>query len=223
MVTAHARLSARPGERGFSLVELLIAAAISALVLGASAALAARMQQSYGTDLDDVAVEEEARFALDWIARLLRAAGSNPYNITVSPCPVAGTAFQAIRLDPNANGVQDDVRIQADINPPNGLLLGTTGACTTEPGEDVTISHDSVNRVITRQDHGVDATARAMTDPVITQLRFTYLDATRAATVNPATIAYAQVSITGTSRMWNVERRQYNTKTLQTEVRLRIR
>jgi prepilin-type N-terminal cleavage/methylation domain-containing protein len=210
-------------ERGFSLVELLIAAAISALVLGATAALAARMQQSYGTDLDDVAVEEEVRFALDWIARLLRAAGSNPYAITVSPCPAAGTAFQALRLDPDGDGIQDDVRIQADINPPNGILVGSAGACTTEPGEDVTIAHDAGAFVITRQDNGVDGTPRAMTDPIVTQLRFTYLDTARAATTDPAVIAYAQVSITGRARAWNAERQQFNTKTLQTEVRLRLR
>jgi prepilin-type N-terminal cleavage/methylation domain-containing protein len=222
VVTVRVRAGVRD-ERGFSLVELLIAAAISALVLGATAALAARMQQSYGTDLDDVAVEEELRYSLDWIVRLLRQAGNNPYDITVSPCPVAGTTFQAIRLDPNGNGVQDDVRIQADVNPPNGILVGSAGACTTEPGEDVTIAHDAANRAITRQDNGVDGAPRAITDSVVTQLLFTYFDASFATTTTPAAIAYTRVSVTGQSRVWNAERNRYNTKTLQTEVRLRTR
>jgi prepilin-type N-terminal cleavage/methylation domain-containing protein len=210
-------------ESGFSLLELLIAAAISALVLGGTVALASRMQQSYGTDLDDVAVEEELRYSLDWIVRLLRQAGSNPYSLTVSPCPVAGTAFQAIRLDPDANGVQDDVRIQADVNPPNGILGGTAGACTAEPGEDVTVAYDAAQRAITRQDNGVDGAPRVMSDGVITQLRFTFFDASFATTTTPAAIAYTRVSVTGQSRIWNAQRNQYNTKTLQTEVRLRLR
>ena len=143
-------------DRGFTLIEFLIAAGISLAVVGATVALTARMQQAYSTDLDDVAVEEEARYALDWIARLLRSAGSNPYGITLSPCPVANTTFQALRLDPNGNGAQDDVRIQGDINPPNGLLGGAAGNCAAEPGEDVTIALDAANRVITSQNNGVD-------------------------------------------------------------------
>ena len=65
--------------RGFTLVEFMIAALITTAVLGGTVVLATQLQQGYSTQLDDVLVEQEARFALDWIARILRSAGSNPY------------------------------------------------------------------------------------------------------------------------------------------------
>ena len=56
-----------------------------------------------------------------------------------TPCPAAGTPFQAIRFDPNANGQNDDIRLQMDANPTNGLIGGAAGACN-ETNEDVTIA-----------------------------------------------------------------------------------
>jgi Tfp pilus assembly protein PilW len=184
--------------------------------------LTTQIQQGYSTQLDDVTVEEEARFALDWISRVLRSAGSNPYSIVLSACPVANTAFQGIRLDPNANGIQDDVRIQADINPPNGLLVGAVGTCT-EQGEDITIAHDIGALTITRQDRAVNVSPVAMTEPIFTELRFTYLNAARATTTAPDAIVYAQVSVTGQSKALNPITREYTAITMQTEVRLRTR
>lgn len=209
-------------EGGFTLVEFMIAGAISIVVLGGTVMLATQIQQGYSTQLDDVTAEEEARFALDWIARVLRPAGSNPYGIVLSACPVANTAFQGLRLDPNANGIQDDVRIQADINPPNGLLVGASAVCT-EQGEDITIAHDPEDLVITRRDHAVDAAGVAMTEPIFTALLFTYLNAARTTTTDPDAIVYAQVSLTAQSKAFNPITQEYTTSTLQTEVRLRTR
>lgn len=209
-------------EGGFTLVEFMIAGAISVAVLGGTVALATQIQQGYSTQLDDVVVEEEARFAVDWIARILRPAGSNPYGIVLSACPVASTAFQGLRLDPNGNGIQDDVRVQADINPPNGLLVGASAACT-EQSEDITIAHNIEESTITRQDLAIDASPVAMTPPIFTELRFTYLNAARAATTDPASIVYAQVRITGRSEALNPITLENTTATLETEVRLRTR
>ena len=214
----------RHGERGFTLVEFMIASAITVAVLGATVGLATQLQQGYSTQLDDATVEQEARFTLDWIARIMRSAGSNPYTITLSPC--SGTpAFQALDLDPNLNGIQDDVRVQADINPPDGLIIGVAGACTTNPelGEDVTIAHDPATLVITRRDHAVDAAGVTMTEPIFTELLFTYLDTARAATTTAATVAYAQIRITGRSRAFNPITQEFPTSSLETEVRLRVR
>ena len=210
-------------ESGFTLVEFLIAAAIMTAVLGGTMSLATQMQRAYSTQLEDVSAQQEGRFALDWIARAFRSAGSNAYSIVTSPCPAANTAFQAIRLDPNGNGIQDDVRIQADINPSNGLLTGTGGGCNTnpEPGEDITISQSGL--VIMKQDNRVGGISEPMTDPIFTSLRFTYLDAGRVATAVAASIAYAQISVTVRSRAPNPNTGVYPTTTLQSEVRLRAR
>ena len=88
--------------RGFTLVEFLIAMAITAAVLGGTVALASQIQRSYSTQLDDTTAEEEVRFALDWIAQALRNAGTNPYNISVSTC--ASSALLSCRVITSASG-----------------------------------------------------------------------------------------------------------------------
>lgn len=215
---------AKHDERGFTLVEFLIAIAITAAVLGGTVVLATQLQQAYSTQLDDVTVEEEVRFALYWIAQALRNAGTNPYDIAAWLCPGTGTVFQAVRLDPNGNGVDDDVRIQADMNPPNGMLGGPAGVCD-EAGEDVTIEHDPGALVITRLDNNTDTDGLpdTMTEPVISELLFTYLDSSRTVTTNPDLVTYVQVRITGQSQAYNANLGEATTSTLETEVRLRTR
>lgn len=191
-------------ERGFTLVEFMIAAAIMTAVLGATVALARQIQGSYGTQLDDATAEQEARYALDWIARDLRSAASDPYEIIADN--------QEVWLDPNAGADDDDsVRVQADINPPDGVL--------DDDGENVTIAFDSANSVITRQDANADnPAALAMTEAIFTDLRFTYLDASRAETADSGSVAYIQVQVTAQSRG-----ARKTVSTLTTEVRLRTR
>jgi Tfp pilus assembly protein PilW len=209
-------------ERGFTISELIITMGITVTVIGAAVALATNVQRAYSYEMSDATVQQEGRFAMDWITRTLASAGSNPYRITVSDCPSNGTAFAALRLDPNGNGIQDDVRVQADVNPPNGALLGLTGACT-EAGEDVTIAHDIANNQLTRWDRATEAQAVPVTDQIFTQLRFTYLTTARVATTTPNQIAYAQVSLSGRSRSRNTYSGQFTTFTYQSEVRVRAR
>src|SRR5687767_2451067 len=66
-------------EGGFTLVEFLVSSFIMTAVLSSAVALAMQIQESYQSDLDGEVVEQEARYALDWITRDLRSAGSNPY------------------------------------------------------------------------------------------------------------------------------------------------
>lgn len=219
------RVAERPdrGEGGFTLIEFMIAAAITSAVLGGTVLLASQIQQVYSTQLDDTAAEQEVRFALDWIAQALRNAGTNPYNISAWLCPGAGTVFQAIRMDPNGNGDNDDVRVQADTNPPNGMLGGVAGTCN-EEGEDVTIAYDPGALVITRQDNNIDASAMTMTEPVIGGLTFTYLNSSRVVTTDPDLVSYVQVEITARSQAaTSVLASEEAGYTLSTEVRLRTR
>jgi prepilin-type N-terminal cleavage/methylation domain-containing protein len=215
--------SAECNERGFTLIEVLVATAVSTIVLGAAVALTVVAQRGYTTQMQEAAVQQEARYALEWIASVLRPAGANTYNITAAgACPAAGTAFQAIRMDPDADGLNDDIRVQADINPANRVIGGIAGACN-EANEDVTISHNPITLEITRRDMNLDAAPVAMTDPIFTQLQFTYLNANRVVTAVPAQVVYVVVSVTGRSRVPNPYTGAFTTFTLQTEVRLRAR
>ena len=208
--------------RGFTLVEFMIAALIMTAVLGGTVMLASQLQQGYTTQLDDVVVEQEVRYALDWVARILRSAGSNPYSLLTSDCPSVGTPFEAIRIDPDGDGEDDDIRIQADISPPNNLLGGAVGVCD-EAGEDVTIAHDAAASTITLEDNNVDLAPEAMTEPIISELVFTYLTSARNVTTNPDLVSYVQVEMTGRSKAYNAILGEHPDTTLTTEVHVRTR
>ena len=209
-------------EAGFTLTELMVATLVGFITLGAAVQVATGVQRGYTRQMDSSAYIEEANFALDWIERTLRSAGSNPYAITASNCPAAGTAFLPLRLDPNANGLDDDIRINADVGLPNALLGGDTGACT-EADEDITIAFDAATRTITKQDNNIDAAPLPMSDAVITGLQFSYLDSNRLATAVPAAIAFVGVAVTAQAAEMNANTGRFDTVTLSSEVRLRSR
>ena len=193
-------------EGGFTLVEFMIAALITTAVLGSTVMLATQIQESYGTQLADAEVEQEARYALDWIARDLRSAGSDSYGVV----PDSGK----IEIDPNGGVDTDDsVRIRADINPPDGAG--------DDAGEDITIALDSANNVITRLDfyNPDDATAVPMTEAIFTDLSFTFLDAARVETDVPELVAFVRVEVTAQAR----GSLRNTPSTLSTEVHLRMR
>jgi len=210
-------------EGGFTLIEFMIAAAIAAAALGGTVMLATQLQQAYTTRLDDATVEEEARFALDWIAQALRNAGTNPYDISslATSCAGGGT-FTGIEITAGNSGI---VRIHADINPPNGLIGGTAAGCAAAPeeGEDITIAHDPDESVITREDHSGAGGVVTMTEPVIEDLVFTFLNSSRNVTAIENQIAFVRVQIIGRSQAHNVNLGEGATTTLETEVRVRTR
>ena len=216
-------------ERGFSLIELMIVALITTMIVGSTVALSTQVSKTYSHQLDDAAVQQEARFAMEWITRTIAAAGSDPYAPGTGPslCPVPGTPFTPIWLDPNGNGINDDIRVHADVNPPNGILTGGPGGCI-ESGEDVTIAISTANpapapNALTRLDQALEVAAVPVTDAVFTQLRFTYLTNTGAVTANPLLIARVQVNLTGQSRSRDPNTLQFRTFAYQSEVRVRSR
>ena len=233
MVTSHSTPRRASNEGGFTLIEFMIAALITTAVLGGTVMLASQLQQAYTTQLDDAAVEEEARFSLDWIEQALRNAGSNPYSINslVSSCAAAGT-FTAIDIDGDSDGdgvTTDDIRIRADINPPNGLIGGGAATCglAPEPNEDLTIAFNNATLVITRRDNAVDAAAVDMTEPIITAVQFAYFLADGVtATANENLVSYVRVRVTGKSvpkqNIYDANN-AFTTTTLETMVRIRIR
>ena len=201
-------------DSGFTLIELMLAMALMTVVLGGAVAMAMQMQSAYTMQLENATAEEEGRYALDWIARILRSAGSDAKNVVVEE--------DRIVLDPNGNGVNDDLEIQADVNSD-----GTIGE-----GEHITIAYDPDDMVITKQDPlAADPSAVAMTEPIFTDLSFSFLNSSHAATTNPNSIAYVRVSATVRSKsaatvagvLDEETGVRYLTSTLDTEVRLRTR
>ena len=222
MIPVRRAARAFDGELGFTVIELLVATFTGMIVLGLGVALVSQVQRGYARQLDSASVHEEARFAIDWIARELMSAGSNPYEITVSECPTTGTSFAARRFDPDQNGSNDDLRINADAGIPNGLLGGDSAGCN-EAGEDITIAFDPINQTITRRDHNVDPAPVPMTDAVITDLEFTYLDADGLETTDPAAVTFVQVDVNARSGVMNPQTGGFDAFATRTEVHLRTR
>ena len=196
------------GAHGFSLVELLLTLSLTAIVMGTALTMTGDVQRSQASLLEDTAAHQEARYVVDWIARLVATAGSNAYRIDPAAVPTCGgDAFAALRPDPDGNGVHDDLRVQADINPPNGVLVGdgtvANAAECDESGEDVTIGIDRVARVITRRDRATDAGPAPVTEAVFTDLGFTYLTSDRAAATRADDVAYVRIHVTAESRLRN--------------------
>jgi hypothetical protein len=212
-------------ERGFSMVELMIALLVSMVILGSAVTVMSGAQSTYAHQMDDATVEQEARFAMDFIRRTVETAGSNPYDAATTDCPAAGTVFQGIRMDPDGDGDDDDIRIEADAGIPDGLILGSTGACS-QPDEDVTIALDpaataTVPGPIMRRDRSTDAALVAWTDSVFTGLNFEYLDASMTATTVWWQVRVVRVTITGMSRSARPGDDKGATFTMTSDIRLK--
>lgn len=229
-----ARASRARAQAGFTLVELIIAAGISAALVGGAVVLTSQVQRGYSEQLDQAASEQEGRYALDWIQRLLRQAGSDPYNVRTpaqSPCLPGGllpsvNGFPAVQRNPLAHATVDNIRIYADTNPPDGLVGGpgpSPGGCN-QQNEDVTISLDRPNRVITLLDNNnAAAGAVTMTDDVVSDLTFEFRDRNNAATTNMATVAWVRVNVTTRATTFNPQVNGYPEYPLSVDVRIRPR
>jgi type IV pilus assembly protein PilW len=109
----------RRQERGFTLVELLVAMAITAVVMGAVYSLYKTQQDSYIAQDQVVEMQQNVRASLYQMARDLRMAGFNPQRapnvggfVTQLPDDGGGTTTTnatniAFTIDQNANGVID--------------------------------------------------------------------------------------------------------------------
>lgn len=219
-------------ERGFTLIELMVAMVCTTIVLGGAVALTSQIQTGYRRQLEDSAGEQEARYAMEWIGRYLRGAGNNPFNVTSSDCPGANTTFYGVIMDPNGDEVNDDITLQSDSNPPDGKIGGVSPSCD-QANEHVTISFCSDAGVAAHTcsgantiqflDEAVGASATTRTDSVIDGLEFVYLDSNRAVTTVQADVFYVQTRITIRTRTMNASSGTPTTRSLMSEIRVRNR
>ena len=211
-------LSNRFSECGISVVELMVAAAVTLTVVLTAAVIGVAVERAASHELSDAAAAREGRFAVDEIARALSLAGSNPYDILWSDCAPDGE-FAALTLDPDRDGIDDDVRIRADVNPANGLLSGTPPACD-ERGEDVMFVHDGVAGTLTRREMAGGSLPQSMTDSPVTSFQLAYFDAQANPVRAVASIARIEIELTVRSRARNPYHGRPRSFTYRAEVRV---
>jgi Tfp pilus assembly protein PilW len=209
-------------QRGFTLIELMVASMCTIVVLGGAVALTAQIQNGYRRQLENSVGEQEARYALEWIGRYLRSAGNNPFGRPDSVCPAAGTLFKG--LIPNTT--TGALTIQSDSNPPDGSIGGpnaVTGLCD-QTNEHVTISLNATLHEIQFLDQAVGTTATTRTDAVIDNLQFVYFDDNHdpwVSTSSANNIFYVQTIITIRTRTINATGTP--SRTISSEIRVRSR
>jgi Tfp pilus assembly protein PilW len=214
-------------ERGFTLIEMLVASTVTMLILGGAVAITNQVQASFTRQIEDAAAEQEGRYALEWVSRMIRSAGNNPYALPpvvggTGACPAANTPYSWLVINPLAHATDDNIRIQTDSNPPDGILGGTAGTCD-QANEDVTVSYSAASRSITFLDNNLGGTASIRTDAVIDGLNFVYRDAGHAVTANAANVIYVETQVTVRTRLVDSLTGLPATRVLTQEVRIRGR
>lgn len=166
-------MTAAPGfpvrAAGFSLVELLIAAAIGLVVLGAMYSVFTIQHKTFGNQEQIVELQQNVRAAMDMMGREIRMAGYNPAEINFSGVPVNASQLQ-IRADQNSDGAID---------------------ATSE--ENIIYVFDSGNKRITRN---IGAGAQSFAEN-IDAFTFAYLDGNGNVTAVSADVRRIEITITG--------------------------
>jgi prepilin-type N-terminal cleavage/methylation domain-containing protein len=226
-------------ERGFTLIELLVSMMITTVVLGGALLMSSQVQESFRHQIEDSAGEQEGRYALEWVSRLIRAAGNNTYSlplmndngtpadlsddIAIPPeCPAGNLAYSWVIMNPDGLNGNDDIRLQTDSNPPDGILGGTAGDCN-QANEDVTVAYDAATSSITFLDNNIGGAGTVRTDAVINGLNFVFKDVNHVPTANAANVVYVETQITVRTRTISPITLLPETRLLTQEVRLRGR
>ncbi|MBW2710068.1 MAG: prepilin-type N-terminal cleavage/methylation domain-containing protein, partial [Deltaproteobacteria bacterium] len=115
-------------ERGFTLVELLIAMALSLVVIASLSSAFISQRKTYAIQEQITEMTQGARAAMDMIGRELKMAGYNPMGPT-------GIAITGVQYNPVQLQIRADLKGDGD---------------TSDPHEDVTYAYDSDNLLITR-------------------------------------------------------------------------
>jgi prepilin-type N-terminal cleavage/methylation domain-containing protein len=224
-------MSSIRSERGFTLMELLVASVVTVIVLGMSVALTSQIQNGYRRQIEDSAGEQEGRYALDFIGRYIRGAANNPTGASASECPTAGaTNIDLVQFDPDGDNIDDDVRLLTDANPPDGLFggAGPFPAFCNQANEDVTISLDPMGTdTIVFLDNNTGGAVSTRTDTVIEDLQFIFRNSAHAvldtATANPDNVVYIETRITIRTRTLVAAAGAPQTRILTSEVKIRSR
>lgn len=172
------RLLELTGRRGgFSLIELLVAMAVSLVILGAMYSVFIGQNRTFSNQESIVDVQQSVRAGMDMIVREVGMAGYDPVRVNVD----SNTANNFNGVTVNALQLQ----IKADLNG-NGVI-------DTSNEETVVYAFDAANKRITR-------TIGSDTQPFVENVEsftFEYLDGDGNVTATSANVRRIRITITG--------------------------
>jgi len=169
-------------EHGFTIVELLVAMAIAATVMGAIFTVYRSQQKSYITQEQVAVMHQNVRAAMYHLEREIRMAGCDPTGIAGAGIVTANEGL--IRFT-------EDIRGKYITNPPDG----DTG----DPNEDITYTladtdGDGDTDLVRNTGGGNMLVAEN-----ISRLSFQYLDEDGNTTGTLSAIRFVQITLTGTT------------------------
>jgi type IV pilus assembly protein PilW len=156
---------------GFTLVELMVSMGIGMVILAAVTTTFMSQTRIYNAQEQINEMQQNARGALDIIAREVKMAGYNPNEVSF-----LGITYSTTQL-----------MIQADLDSTPGIDVSIT------PNERITYAYDAANDRITR---AVGSGSAQILAEHITAFAFGYLDSTGTATTVSANIRQVSISIT---------------------------
>ena len=172
------RLLELTGRRGgFSLIELLVAMAVSLVILGAMYSVFIGQNRTFSNQESIVDVQQSVRAGMDMIVREVGMAGYDPVRVNVD----SSTANNFNGVTVNALQLQ----IKADLN--------GDGVIDTSNEETIVYAFDAANKQITRT-IGID------TQPFVENVEsftFEYLDGDGNVTATLANVRRIRITITG--------------------------
>ena len=95
---------------GFSIMEVMVEMAIFTIVMASLMSVVIGLQKRYVDQRERVRAQESLRVAQMTLAPIPRAAGADPKN----------SGLTSVDVDPNADGVFNDLRVRTDFNPIDG-------------------------------------------------------------------------------------------------------
>jgi type IV pilus assembly protein PilW len=168
-------LSLKWSNQGFTLVELMIAMAVSLLALAAIYSTFLAQHRSYQVQSETADMQQNIRAGMYYMQREIRMAGSNPFDTI----PVFGITAAG----PLSITFTEDVRGAMPTDPPDGDVG--------DPDEDITYSLNGTDLQRTDNTTGIPQTVAQN----INALNFVYLDGSGAPTATLAAIRSVQITI----------------------------
>jgi type IV pilus assembly protein PilW len=166
------------GEKGFTIVELLVAVFVAGIVMGGVYSAYYSQQKSYTTQEQMAEMQQNLRSAMFFVAKEIRMAGCNPKG------SADDAGFQAVATD--SVNFSMDIRGQAATDPPDG----DTG----DPNETIVYSlsdwnGDGINDLM----RNTPPTGNAPVAENIDALNFVFLDADENVTIDRLAVRSVQI------------------------------